>query len=181
MLRRTVARQNSKQRSRKRRSPGVAPRAVPSARREERAERGAVTARELRRSQPSGARGERPEGPFGGFPASEIAIFAGLIALVIGLIEGAQPPLVVGSIVCTLGVVEVTAREHFTGYRSHTIMLAAIPAVALEAVLVLAFGEPSPRALLLVVVVPVFAVLFVLLKRRFESARQTRIARPPKA
>jgi hypothetical protein len=181
MLRRTVARQNSKQRSRKRRKPGATPRAVPSARREVRAERGAVTARELRRSQPRGTRGERPEGPFGGFPASEVAIFAGLIALVIGLIEGAQLPLIVGSIACALGVVEVTAREHFAGYRSHTVLLAAIPAIALEAALVLVFGEPRPRALLLLVVVPVFGVLFFVFKRRFESARQARVARPPMA
>jgi hypothetical protein len=181
MLSATVARQKSKQRSRKRRKPGASPRAVPSPRREERTQRGAVTARELRRSQPLGTRGERPEGPFSGFPASEIAIFAGLIALVIGLIEGAQTPLIVGSIVCALGVVEVTAREHFAGYRSHTVLLAAIPAIALEAGLVLVFGEPRPRALLLLVVVPVFGALFFVFKRRFESARQARIARPPMA
>jgi hypothetical protein len=181
MLSATVARPKSKQRSRKRRNPGATPRAVPSPRRDERAERGSITARELRRSQPSGTRGERPEGLFGGFPVSEIAIFAGLIALVIGLIKGAQAPLIVGSAVVALGVVELTAREHFSGYRSHTVLLAAIPAVALEAGVVLVFGEPSPRPLLLVVVVPVFAVLFFVFKRRFETARQARVARPPRA
>jgi hypothetical protein len=181
MLTRTLAGQKSKRQSRKRRTPGAEPRAVPSHRREERGQRGAVAERELRRARRPGTRGQRPEGPFGGLHVSEIAIFAGLIALVIGLIEGAQTPLVVGSIVCALGVVEVTGREHFAGYRSHTVLLAAIPAIALEAGLVAAFGEPSPRALLLLVVVPVFAVLFFLLKRRFESARQARVARPPSA
>ena len=38
--------------------------------------------------------------------------------------------LAVGVVVCTLGVLEVTAREHFSGYRSHATLLAAIPAVA---------------------------------------------------
>jgi hypothetical protein len=181
MLTPKLAGQKSKHRSRKRRKPGAEPRAVPSRRREERGQRGEMAERELRRARRPGVRGERPESPFGGFPVSEIAIFAGLIALVIGLIEGAQAPLIVGSIVCALGVVEVTAREHFAGYRSHTILLAAIPAVALEAGLVALFGEPRPRALLLLVVVPVFAVLFFLLKGRFESARQARRARPPLA
>jgi hypothetical protein len=181
MLTRTLAGQKSKHQSRKRRTPGVAPRAVPSDRREERGQRGAARERELRRAQRPGTRGQRPEGPFGGLPVSEIAIFAGLIALVIGLIEGAQTPLVVGSIICALGVVEVTGREHFAGYRSHTVLLAAIPAIALEAGLVAVFGEPRPRGLLLLVVVPVFGVLFLMLKRRFESARQARVARPPMA
>ena len=39
------------------------------------------------------------------------------------------------------------------------------------------FGEPKQRALLLVVVVPVFAVLFWLLRRKFLAARQARVAR----
>jgi hypothetical protein len=181
MLTRRLAGQRSKHKSRKRRNPGAQPRAVPSRRREERGQGGAPDEREIRRARRPGDRGERPEGPFGGVPVSEIAIFAGLISLVIGLIEGAQAPLIVGSIVCGLGVVEVTGREHFAGYRSHTVLLAAIPAIAVEAGLVALFGEPRPRALLLLVVAPVFAVLFFLLRRRFESARQARVARPPTA
>ena len=74
-------------------------------------------------------------------------------------------------------MLEVTAREHFTGYRSHSTLLAAIPAVALEAGVVAVFGSPSQRALLIVFVAPVFAVLFWLLRRRFAVARQARVAR----
>jgi hypothetical protein len=80
-------------------------------------------------------------------------------------------------IVCALGVCEITAREHFSGYRSHTALLAGIPAVAIEAGLVALFGEPKQRGLLLVVVVPVFSILFWLLRRRFLIARQARVAR----
>ena len=40
--------------------------------------------------------GERPPSPFGGVPVSEIAIFAGLVAIVVWLIGGALPVLVVG-------------------------------------------------------------------------------------
>ena len=126
-----------------------------------------------------GREGERPESPFGGLPISELAILLGFIALVVGFINGGGPALVVGLVVCALGVLEITAREHFSGYRSHTALLAAIPAVAIEAGLVLVFGEPHQRALLLVVAVPVFAILFWVLRRRFQVARQARVVRPP--
>jgi hypothetical protein len=85
----------------------------------------------------------------------------------------------VGLIVLALGVVEITAREHFSGYRSHTTLLAAIPTVAIETALVLTVGAGGKRVLLLAVMVPVFALLFYLLRRRFLSARQARVARPP--
>jgi hypothetical protein len=166
--------------SRKRRNPRGAPRAVPSTRREVRAERDATADRGRQRARRQlGREGERPQSPFGGLPISELAILVGLIAAVIGFINGGGPALVVGLVICALGVIEITAREHFSGYRSHTALLAAIPAVALEAGLVLAFGEPKQRALLLVVVVPVFGGLFWLLRRRFMVARQARVARPP--
>ena len=84
-----------------------------------------------------------------------------------------------GLVALALGVVELTAREHFSGYRSHTTLLAAIPTVALETALVLTVGAPSSRPLLVAVMAPVFALLFYLLRRRFRAARQARVARPP--
>lgn len=174
----TVASQKSK---RKRRNPSAAaPRAVRAKRREVRAERTVTAERERKRSQSSiGTQGERPPSPFGGLPISELAIFAGLVALVVWLINGGTAELVVGSIVCALGVLEFTTREHFSGYRSHTILLAAVPAVALEAGLFAAGVRPRERALLLLPVVPVFALGFWWLRKRFAVARHARIARPP--
>ena len=51
----------------------------------------------------------------------------GVIALVIGFLNGGGPVVIVGLVIIGLGVLEVTAREHFTGYRSHSTLLAAIP------------------------------------------------------
>ncbi len=153
---------------------------MPSTRRESRAERETRSERQRRRGERQlGREGQRPESPFGGLPISELAILVGLIGAGVGFLEGGGAPLFVGLAVCALGVVEITAREHFSGYRSHTALLAAIPTVALEAGLVLAFGEPRQRALLLVAVVPVFGILFWLLRRKFLAARQARVARPP--
>ena len=180
-----MASQKSKRSSRKRRNPGAAPRAVPSTRRDLREQRRAQTVGEVRRGDRRlGREGERPEGPFGPLPVSELAMLIGFIALVIGFLNGGGPVVIVGLVVCALGVVEVTAREHFSGYRSHTTLLAAMPAVVMEAAVVAIFGEPSQRALLLVFVAPVFAVLFWWLRRRFATARQARVARvarPPTA
>ncbi|HEX3831683.1 MAG TPA: hypothetical protein VHW04_06910 [Solirubrobacteraceae bacterium] len=165
-------------RSRKRRKPDSAPRAVPSSRRDERAVRAAETERRRRREQRRlGHEGERPEGPFGGLPVSEVAILLGIVAAVFGFLNGGGPALVVGLVVCALGVCEITAREHFSGYRSHTALLAALPAVLIEVGVVAIVGEPKQRAFLLVVVVPVFSVLFWLLRRQFIIARQARVAR----
>jgi hypothetical protein len=152
---------------------------VASTRRQVRTEREAAAERRQRHAQRrTGREGERPEGPFGGLPISELAILAGIVAAVVGFFNGGGTPLVVGLVVCALGVVEVTAREHFSGYRSHTVLLAAIPAIAVEVGIVVLLGEPRQRALLLLAVVPVFAVLFWVLRRRFAVARQARVARP---
>ena len=133
-----------------------------------------------RRPSPLGAYGERPPSPFGGLPVAEFAIFAGAVALVVGVVRHGGPALIGGVVICLFGVVEVTTREHFSGYRSHTVLLAAIPAVAVEFVIALTVGPPAIRALLLVPVGAVFAVCAWFLRRRFLIARQARIARPAK-
>lgn len=132
------------------------------------------------------AYGERPSSPFGGLPISELAIFAGLVGVCVGFFAGNPQALVVGIVVCVLGVMEVTAREHFSGYRSHSSLLAAVPAVALGIGLVAIIGHGSVRRGLegtdrtvLVAIIPVFAVLFWLLRKRFWAARQGRVVRPP--
>jgi hypothetical protein len=133
-----------------------------------------------RRASPLGAYGERPSSPFGGLPVSEVAIFGGALALIVGVIRHGGPALIGGVVLCLLGVTEVTAREHLSGYRSHTVLLAAIPAVVAEFVIVLTVGTPSIRVLLLVPVAAVFGACLWFLRRRFLVARQARLARPLK-
>jgi hypothetical protein len=175
-----VTTQKSNRSSRKRRKRNTVPRAVPSTRRDDRAERRAEARREVRRgNRQLGREGERPEGPFGGVPVAEIAIFAGLVGVIVGFIRGGGPVLIVGIVVIALGVIEICGREHFSGYRSHTTLLASIPSLGGETAIVAAFGPPDQKWLLLVFVVPVYCLLFWLLRRKFVSARQARVARPP--
>jgi hypothetical protein len=172
-----VAAQKSRRKSRKRRSSQSVPRAVPSDRRRERGEQRAAAAQaDKRATRQLGTEGERPRGLFGEVPVSEFAILAGGICATVGIVNSSGVTLIVGLIVCALGVVEVTAREHFSGFRSHSSLLAGIPAVAAGA-LFNALVHPRERGLLLLVIVPVFAVLFWALRDRFQRARQARVRR----
>jgi hypothetical protein len=181
-----MAGQRSKRHARKRRRTGTAPRAVPSQRREHRSERevrAGTGAQPEQRPRPRrlDRRGERPPSPFGGIPVSEVAIFAGLIALVVGYFEHGGPALIGGIVLCALGVIEVSSREHFSGFRSHTILLAAIPTIGVEFLLVQVLPSSWPRETALIGDVVVFSLLFFPLRGRFLRARQARVARPPRA
>jgi hypothetical protein len=170
---------SSKRRARKARGGApraVAPRAVPSTRREERATRERRDRRATAQADRTlGTVGERPAGIFGPVPVSEFAILAGLVALVVGWLEHGGPALEIGVIVMALGVTEVTAREHFSGFRSHTTLLAFMPAVIIEALYALVVGVPSQRILLVAPVIPIFALCYWLLRRHFRVARHARV------
>jgi len=179
-----MAGQRSKRRSRKRRRTGAAPRAVPSPRREHRTQSEVKNREERQRTPRVDPRGERPPSLFGGVPVSEIAILAGMVAAVVGYLNGGGVTLLVGVLLCALGVIEFTAREHLSGYRSHSTLLAAIPTVGVEFVLVQIMPASWPRATALIGDAIVFGLLFFPLRGRFARARQRRIAqvaRPPRA
>jgi hypothetical protein len=172
-----VASSKSK-RSRKHRSAATAPRAVASTRRQDRADKLAAADSSRRRSgRMLGSEGERPAGLFGPVPVSEFAILAGLIAAIFGYVTSAPLALIVGLVICALGTMEVVGREHFTGFRAHTALLAAIPAIAVELGVVALFGDPAQRGLLLLAIVPVYAACFFALRRQFAFARRARVAR----
>ncbi len=138
---------------------------------------GGVDARPNGRLSP----GERPQAPWHPLPLSEILIFAGAIAVVVGFLGGENgvPALLAGIGAVALGTIEVTYREHMSGYRSHAIILALLPTLLLHSVVILlvSFVTPVPRALniaLLVIDVAVFAVLYKLLRARYLTARHRR-------
>lgn len=165
-----AAAKSNRRRRRKGRGSVPAPAAARRAQRERQAEAPrAVAHRTL------GTAGERPSGIFGPVPVSEFAILAGLIALVVGTIDHGGSAVDAGILLLALGVFEVTAREHFSGYRSHTTLLAFLPAVIVEALYALVIGAPRQRILLLVPVIPVFAVCYWFLRRHFRVARHARV------
>jgi hypothetical protein len=73
-------------------------------------------------------RHERPSAPWGDFPLSEIVVFIGLLLLIAGFFV--VPPqgfvmIAVGLGLGSLAGLELSIREHYAGYRSHTLVLSA--------------------------------------------------------
>jgi hypothetical protein len=97
-----------------------------------------------RRAEPEGA----PPAPWGSFPLVELAVLVGIVILVIGFLsEGSRQGILIGTglVLCSVAGLELAIREHFAGYRSHTLVLAAVPAVATLGVLFyLAPAELAP-------------------------------------
>lgn len=131
--------------------------------------------------------GERPQAPWHPAPVSELLILIGAIATAVGASKlnhqdtAGAATLVAGVAAVLIGTVEFSLREHRSGYRSHTILLALLPTVVVYtgSLLVLsAFVTPVPVALKiapLALALPLFAVLYKLLRARFADARRERV------
>src|SRR3954467_13653382 len=139
-------------RSRKQRSEGTT--------REERdARRAAAAAAPARR-----ATREAPPAPWGSFPLTELVVLLALVLGVIGFIklDTHTGKVMVGAamVLGSLGGLEVSIREHFAGFKSHTTLLAASTAV-LSMIVISAVGGTSGLAVL-GIVVAVGVLVFVL-------------------
>jgi len=127
--------------------------------------------------------GERPRPPWHPLPLSELLILVGAIGLIVGFRRGPSfggTTMLAGLIAVALGTLEVTLREHRSGYRSHTIMLAALPVVIFHSVVALGLSmfttvPPVANVGIFAVDLALFALLFRLARARFLTAR-TRVA-----
>jgi hypothetical protein len=110
-------------RSRARRAAGVAPAPPPPS-----------------APRPAPLSDERPKAPWHPFPLVELCVLVGIVLVVIGLIVGfdserGQLALVCGVLLASLGGLDTALREHFNGFRSHSSVLAGLPAVVAAGVL----------------------------------------------
>ena len=73
-----------------------------------------------------------PIPPWGSFPLVELVVLVAVMMLLAGLLffDGARGGVMigVGLALGSLAGLELVVREHFAGYRSHTLVLAALPA-----------------------------------------------------
>jgi hypothetical protein len=129
------------------------------------------------------AAGERPQAPWHPLPLSELLILIGAIGAMVAFLRGIEKngALVGASIgAVAIGTIEVTIREHLSGFRSHTLMLSAIPAIVFHTVVVLVVlvvANQAPAWLsiaLLPIDVALVLVCFKLLRARYADARRER-------
>jgi hypothetical protein len=113
---------------------------------------------------------ERPRAPWHPFPLVELSVLVGLVLLVWGLIrrndDSGRVLLVTGMALASLGGLDTALREHFSGYASHALLLAALPAVLVTGVL---FFAGAPWIAIPLAGAGVLAAAFVALRRRFRA------------
>ena len=114
---------------------------------------------------------------------SELLILIGAIGAMVAFLRGIEKngALVGASIgAVAIGTIEVTLREHLSGFRSHTLMLSAIPAIVFHTAVVLVVLVVANRApawlsiALLPIDVALVLVCFKLLRARYADARRER-------
>ncbi|TMM11086.1 MAG: hypothetical protein E6G00_05645 [Actinobacteria bacterium] len=115
---------------------------------------------------------ERPPAPWGSFPLVELVVLLAIVLFVLGLIVGGargSVMLTAAFVLGSLAGLELSIREHFGGFRSHTTLLAGVAAFAAMAITYFAAGRGTlARTLLVPVAGLVFVIGFWLLRQAFK-------------
>lgn len=118
-----------------------------------------------------------------------MVILVGTLAFVVGLRRGpstgGQTAILLGVAAVALGTIEFMAREHRSGFRSHTVLLSILPVVVFHTVAVLlisAFVAVSVTVNLALVAVDValFALAARFLRVRYSEARHEQLVGGPR-
>jgi hypothetical protein len=114
-------------------------------------------------------RDDRPRAPWHPFPLVELSVLVGLVLLIWGLIrfdsDSGRVMLVCGMALASLGGLDTALREHFTGFRSHALVLAALPAVLVAGAL---YFAGAPWAAIPLTAGALLAGAFAALRRAFR-------------
>ena len=113
---------------------------------------------------------ERPPAPWGSFPLVEILVLVALVMLVVGFFAGGdRSPVLLGTGLAlgSLAGLELSIREHFAGYRSHTTVLAGVIALTTATAVALIAGKILLPILFAIALV-VFVGCFYLFRRVFR-------------
>jgi hypothetical protein len=113
-------------------------------------------------------REDAPPAPWGRFPLVELCVLLALVLGVLGFVEGGRRGFVLLGCAMVLGSLaglELSIREHFAGYRSHSSVLAGAVAVASGAALWFAH---VPQVAILPIAVAIFAAAFFAFREVFR-------------
>jgi len=113
---------------------------------------------------------ERPKAPWHPFPLVELCVLVGIVLIVVGAITGldsdrGRVALLCGLVLASLGGLDTALREHFNGFRSHSSLLAGLPAVLVAGALF--FGR-APWLAVIAAGVVVFAFGFWAFRTAFR-------------
>ena len=148
-------------------APGASTREQRDEARRRRAE-GGQTRRSYARGRPS--IDARPPAPWGNFPLSELAVLVAIVLIIASFPVGGDQGVVMfaaGLLLGTLAGLEVSIREHFAGFRSHSTLLAGCLAIATITAIALAAGEVFVP-ILLAAGLAVFGIAFWSLREAFR-------------
>jgi hypothetical protein len=122
---------------------------------------------------------DRPKPPWHPVPLVELCVLVGIVLLVLGALnlrsDRGKLMLVLGMALGSLGGLDTALREHLAGYRSHTTVIASLPAVTTAAVAYFA-GVPWPAVVIAAaaVLAGVFWWMRNVFMRRAGRARRAR-------
>jgi hypothetical protein len=116
----------------------------------------------------------RPDAPWGSFPLVELVTLVGIVLLILGffVVKGDQGALmvIVGVALAALAGLELSVREHFAGFRSHTLVLSGFLAAVVLAALFYLAPDDVPIVVRLAIAGVVFAaaarVLVLIFQRK---------------
>ena len=111
----------------------------------------------------------RPKAPWHPFPLIELCVLIGIVCIAVGFFSrdsaAGRTLLGLGFALGALGGLDTSVREHWGGYRSHTLVLAGFPAVA---VAVLSALAGAPNVVVPILLGGVFMAAFAVLRRVWE-------------
>ncbi len=115
---------------------------------------------------------EPPPPPWGSFPLVELCVLVGIVMMVLGFffVGGSRGPILIaaGLALGSIGGLELSIREHFAGYRSHTAVLAGVPALIVLGLLFYTAPASLPELARAGIGIAVFVVAALLLTRVFS-------------
>ena len=114
---------------------------------------------------------ERPPPLWGAFPLTELIILAGIVLMTWGFLQGVgdegNSKIAAGLGIVSIAAMELSVREHVTGFRSHTTLLAGAAAIAAIVVSGFVIGVQTLGVLLITGLV-VFGGCFYALRELFK-------------
>ncbi len=114
---------------------------------------------------------DRPPPLWAPFPLTELVTLAGIVLMAWGLLSGGEEGnrrLVAGLAIASLAGLELAVREHLTGFRSHSALLAGAVAIVVMVVVGLGLGL-NPLGLILVAGAVAFGGTFWGLRKLFQA------------